>query len=72
MATVWVLVSRIQAEFPELDLVEVLSETGYQELQHGDFDLVISTVSLVENEVPVVVVSPLLSATDVARVARYA
>lgn len=72
MATVWVLVSRIQAEFPELDLVEVLSERGYDELPHDDFDLVISTVPLVENEVPVVVVSPLLSASDVSRLARYA
>ncbi len=72
MATVWVLVSRIQAEFPELEMVEVLSERGYDELQHGDFDLVISTVPLVENEVPVVVVSPLLSASDVSRLARYA
>ena len=72
MATVWVLVSRIQAEFPELDLVEVLSERGYEELPHGEFDLVISTVPLVENDMPVVVVSPLLSATDVSRVARYA
>lgn len=72
MATVWVLVSRIQAEFPELDLVEVLSERGYDELQHGDFDLVISTVPLVENEVPVVVVNPLLSASDVSRLARHA
>jgi len=72
MATVWVLVSRIQAEFPGLELVEVLSERGYDELQHGEFDLVISTVPLVENEVPVVVVSPLLSASDVSRLARYA
>ena len=72
MATVWVLVSRIQAEFPELDLVEVLSERGYEELPHGEFDLVISTVPLVENNMPVVVVSPLLSATDVSRLARYA
>ncbi len=72
MATVWVLVSRIQAEFPELDLVEVLSERGYEELQHGDFDLVISTVPLVEHEVPVVVVSPLLSASDVGRLSRHA
>ncbi len=72
MATVWVLVSRIQAEFPQLDLVEVLSERGYEELPHDDFDLVISTVPLLESGVPVVVVSPLLSATDVARVSRHA
>ena len=71
MATVWVLVSRIQAEFPALDLVEVLSERGYDELGHDGVDLVISTVPLAENEVPVVVVSPLLSSSDVSRLTRY-
>lgn len=71
MATVWVLVSRIKAEFPELELVEVLSERGYEALRHDQFDLVISTITLPEIKAPVVVVSPLLSASDVARVARY-
>ena len=71
MATVWVLVSRIKAEFPELELVEVLSERGYEALSHDQFDLVISTITLQEINAPVVVVSPLLSASDVARVARY-
>ena len=69
MATAWVLVSRIHAEFPELDLVEVLSEQGYERLDHRDFDLVISTVPVVEHTAPVVVVNPLMSASDVARVA---
>ena len=71
MATAWVLVSRIQAEFPELELVEVLSERGYEALSHDKFDLVITTITLKEINAPVVVVSPLLSASDVARVARY-
>ena len=72
MATVWVLVSRIKSEFPELDLVQVLSEQGFEELRHDDFDLVISTVPLGPSDVPVVVVSPLLSTADVAQVAAYA
>lgn len=71
MATAWVLVSRIQSEFPELDLVEVLSERGYEQLKHDEFDLVITTISLQETTAPVVVVNPLLSASDVSRVARY-
>lgn len=71
MATAWVLVSRIQAEFPELELVEVLSERGYEALSHDQFDLVITTITLEEVNAPVVVVNPLLSASDVARVARY-
>ena len=69
MATAWVLVSRIHAEFPELELVEVLSEQGYESLDHRDFDLVISTVPVVEHRAPVVVVNPLMSSSDVARVA---
>ncbi len=71
MATVWVLVSRIQAEFPELELVEVLSETGYEALDHRDYDLVISTIDVAEHAAPVVVVGALLSAGDVARVAAH-
>ena len=60
--------SRIQAEFPEFDLVEVLSEGSYESLDHADFDLVISTVPVRETAAPVVVVSPLLSAGDVKAV----
>jgi transcriptional antiterminator len=71
MATVWVLVSRIQAEFPELELVEVLSETGYEALDHRDYDLVISTIAVAEHAAPVVVVGALLSAGDVTRVAEH-
>lgn len=71
MATAWVLVSRIQAEFPELDLVEVLSERSYRELNHQEFDLVISTIELEELSSPVVVVTPLLSAGDRARVTAH-
>ncbi len=68
MATVWVLVSRIQAEFPELALVQVLSARGYEEVDDTEFDLVIATIPLPSRRAPVVVVSPLLSAADVRRV----
>lgn len=71
MATAWVLVSRIQAEFPEFDLVEVLSEGSYEELDHTQIDLVISTVPVREAGAPVVVVSPLLSAGDVKAVGAH-
>lgn len=68
MATAWVLVSRLQAEFPELSLVEVLSASVYKSRNTLDFDLVISTVPLPEVGAPVVVVSPLLSSSDVRAV----
>jgi len=66
MATAWVLVSRLQAEFPEVELAEVLSASVFEERDTAEFDLVISTVAL-ENaaDTPVVVVSPLLSSSDV-------
>lgn len=66
MATAWVLVSRLQAEFPELSLVQVLSANEYQQQKTADFNFVISTVPLPEIDAPVVVVSPLLSSSDVA------
>ncbi len=68
MATVWVLVSRIQAEFPELALVQVLSARGYEDVDDSEFDLVIATIPLPTRRAPIVVVSPLLSAADVRRV----
>lgn len=64
MATVWILVSRVQAEFPHVEVSSVYSV--------GDFDpsvrtsdLIISTVDLPASENEVVVVSPLLSAEDI-------
>lgn len=71
LATAWVLVSRIQAEFPELELVQVLSESAYDDLDHRDYDLVISTVPVPELAAPVVVVGALLSAGDVTRLSAH-
>ena len=59
------LVSRLQAEFPELALVQVLSATEYEQQDTSDFNFVISTIPLPEIDAPVVVVSPLLSSSDV-------
>ena len=70
MATAWVLVSRLQAEFPELALAEVLSAHVYEERDTSEFDLVISTVPLDEAGAPVIVVSPLLSSANVRTIAQ--
>ncbi len=71
MATAWVLVSRLQAEFPELALAEVLSASVYEDRDTSEFDLVISTVPLDETGAPVIVVSPLLSSADVRTLATH-
>jgi mannitol operon transcriptional antiterminator len=72
MATVWVLVSRIQTEFPQLELVEVLSYRAYEAMVDHQADLVISTIEIPERDIPVVVVNPLLTAADVRKVAVLA
>lgn len=65
MATAWVLVSRLQAEFPQLELADVRSASVYENSNTSEFDLVISTVPLENTGAQVVVVSPLLAASDV-------
>ncbi len=69
MATVWILVSRIQAEFPQLELVEVVSAADLDEALI-DADAVISTVALADTHLPVAVVNPLLGADDIRAIGR--
>lgn len=71
MATAWVLVSRLQAEFPQFELVTVLSSARLQSLDEPDVDLVISTVELPDLDIPVVVVNPLLTANDIRRLGAF-
>lgn len=64
MATAWVLMSRLQSEFPELALADVQSSSSYEQT-NDRFDLVISTIPVDSPGAPVVVVNPLLSPTDI-------
>lgn len=70
MATVWILVSRIQAEFPHLEIAQVVSAHSYDG-QDLDADLVISTVPVSEARLPVVVVNALLNSDDIRSIARH-
>jgi transcriptional antiterminator len=72
MATAWILVSRLLAEFPQLEVVHVISKTAFEhEARDAGTDLVISTVPLEGlSEVPWLAVSPLLQERDVRRLAR--
>lgn len=45
-ATAWVLVSRLQAEFPELELAAVAGVGALGELDLSDADVVVSTIAL--------------------------
>jgi activator of the mannose operon (transcriptional antiterminator) len=73
MATVWILVSRLLAEFPQLEVEKVVSKTAFeQEPDSVTSDFIISTVPLdaLPGEVPSLVVTPLLNEGDVRRLAR--
>lgn len=73
MATAWILVSRLLAEFPQLEVSQVVSKTAFEHRADATTtDLVISTVPLEgpPGPVPSLVVSPLLDARDVRRLTR--
>ncbi len=73
VATAWILVSRIQAEFPQLELVDVVSAREVDE-ETLETDIVISTVPLdgrsPESDPPTIVVNPLLLADDVRSISQ--
>ena len=73
MATAWILVSRLLAEFPQVEVGKVISKAAFEgEVADADTEVVISTVPLVgyTGEAPLVVVTPLLSDRDVRRLSR--
>lgn len=72
MATAWILVSRLVAEFPQIEVIRVVSKSGFETEPGEDPDLVISTIPL--DDLPAattaIVVSPLLREADVRRLGR--
>jgi mannitol operon transcriptional antiterminator len=73
MATAWILVSRLLAEFPQVEVGKVISKAAFEdEVVDAGTELVISTVPLdgYTGQAPLVVVSPLLSDRDVRRLSR--
>ena len=72
MATAWILVSRLLAEFPQVEIVRVVSKAAFELDDDLGTDLIVSTVPLesAEQADRSVVVSPLLRERDVRRLAR--
>src|SRR5437899_1069635 len=66
MATAWILVSRLSAEFPNIEITRVVSKTVFEkDVDISTTDLVVSTIPLDElGGVQTVVVSPLLRERD--------
>jgi transcriptional antiterminator len=73
MATAWILVSRLLAEFPQVEVGKVISKAAFEEdVAEAGTEVVISTVPLdgYASHVPLVVVSPLLTDRDVRQLSR--
>jgi hypothetical protein len=72
MATAWILVSRLVAEFPQIEVVRVVSKSAFETEPGEEPDLVISTIPLddLREPTPSIVVSPLLREADVRRLGR--
>jgi len=71
MATAWILVSRLAAEFPHVEVTRVVSKSDFERLDTDAADIVVSTIPLDETaHTQTVVVSPLLRDRDVRRLAR--
>jgi transcriptional antiterminator/mannitol/fructose-specific phosphotransferase system IIA component (Ntr-type) len=70
MATVWLLVSKLKCLFPQINIKDVLSasEIPHNASYSGDVDLVISTVPLRDLGVPIIKVTPFLSAQDLSKI----
>ena len=73
MATAWILVSRLLAEFPQVEVVRVVSKAAFElDDEDRDADLIVSTVPLEgsDQSAQSLVVSPLLRERDVRRLSR--
>lgn len=70
MATAWLLVSRLQAEFPEIEVVEITSavEIIHKAPLRDKVDLVLTTLPIEIPNIPTLEVSPLLNPEDRARI----
>lgn len=72
MATAWILVSRLVAEFPQIEVVRVVSKSAFETEPGDEPDLVVSTIPLEDlpPSAASLVVSPLLREADVRRLGR--
>lgn len=65
VATAWLLVSRLRAEFPDVEVVEVISALELENRKSfGDIDFIVSTIPVKVKNLPSRQVNPLLGLED--------
>jgi transcriptional antiterminator/mannitol/fructose-specific phosphotransferase system IIA component (Ntr-type) len=72
-ATAYMLVSRIQAEFPEIEVVDVCSmlELSKERIQSLNLDFIISSIQLENVSIPCLLVNPLLNDADKSTIRNF-
>ena len=66
--TAWLLVSRLRAEFPNVEVVEVISALDLESRKHLEgVDFIVSTIPLRARNIPTLQVRPLLGLDDCKR-----
>lgn len=69
VATAWLLVSRIRAELPEIEIVQVLSllDLRRQKASRIVIDAIVATVPFEMGNMPVITINPLLRPEDISK-----
>lgn len=71
MATVRILEARLNDEFEEIDIINYYSYASYQRQVDLDGDIVVSTIPIDEQSIPVIVVNPLLEDKDIEKLNKH-
>ncbi len=68
IATVWLLVSRLRAEFPEIEIKGAISAMELQQMENFDnIDLIVCTIPVDIDNIPAIVVNPFLASEDIEK-----
>jgi transcriptional antiterminator len=68
--TVWMLVSRLQEELPEIEIKEVISLRDISKINPDDVDIIISTAQVNSRKIKPITVNPLLTEQDILKIRR--
>ncbi len=66
--TVWMLVSRLRKELPELKIIDVVALKELGRIDKSQADAILTTAKLTDRELPVVTISPILTEEDIGRI----
>lgn len=71
MATVRILEARLNDEFEDIDIINYYSYASYQKQNKLEGDIVVSTIPIEEDTLPVIVVNPLLEDKDIEKLNKH-